>query len=121
MSIQQIMLSLAILAIGTMGLGYFMQNIHHIFPNTFPTPASYPFPDAFTTIASVLATFLMARKKVECWILWIVVDVVSILLYNLKGIRFVAAEYVIFLLMSAFGLYFWIKKLNADATRAGAR
>jgi nicotinamide mononucleotide transporter len=100
-----------ILLVGTLGLGLLISQIHVLLPNIFTLPAAYPFPDAFTTTASILATILLARKQIETWILWITVDVVSIVLYFLKGINLVAIEYCIFLAICIVGYFSWKKKL----------
>lgn len=100
-----------ILLAGTIGLGLLISQIHLLLPDIFTLPAAYPFPDAFTTTASILATILLARKQIETWLLWIFVDVVSIVLYFLKGINFVAIEYCIFLAICVAGYMAWKKKL----------
>jgi nicotinamide mononucleotide transporter len=105
---QRIFFSIAIVT-GTLVLGRFISQIHIYFPAIFSQPASYPYADAFTTTLSIVATFFMAYKKTECWILWIVVDVVSTYLYIQKGILFIAVEYLVFLVLATYGLVEWIK------------
>jgi nicotinamide mononucleotide transporter len=102
----------AIIILGTAFLGYFMKNIHLYFPAYFPEPASFPFLDAFTTVMSFAATILMARKKVECWYLWILVDIIGIWLYYVKGVKFIALEYVIFLILATKGMIEWRKEFR---------
>jgi nicotinamide mononucleotide transporter len=99
-------------------LGYGMSGIHRQLPRLFPQPAAYPYADAFTTVLSILATIVMARKKIECWLLWIMVDGVSIALYCLRGIGLIAIEYVVFLIICIFGLIKW---LQLYAHRTGTR
>lgn len=100
--------------IGTLGLGYFMQNIHIYFPELFPESASFPFLDAFTTIMSFVAQLLLGFKRVESWMLWITVDIIGIWLYYVKDVKFVALLYCIFLVLAISGLISWYKtyKLN---------
>lgn len=102
------------IAAGTVLLMRFMQNIHLYLPALFSEPASYPFWDAFTTVMSFAATILMARGKVECWYLWILVDVIGVWLYFTKGVRFIALEYVIFLALATRGLFDWRRKLRPN-------
>ncbi len=52
---------------------------------------------------------MMAQRKVETWILWIVVDIICTVMYWLKGIQFFSLEYLIFTLMAVYGLINWIK------------
>ncbi|MBP1640823.1 MAG: hypothetical protein H6Q17_2406 [Bacteroidetes bacterium] len=98
-----------LIIIGTVGIGYFMSHIHQIFPNLFPTEAAFPYPDTFVAVLSILANWMMAQRKVETWILWIVVDVICTVMYSLKGIQFFSLEYLIFTLMAVYGLINWIK------------
>lgn len=105
---QRILFTILILA-GTFVLGRFISKIHLYMPALFSQPASYPYADAFTTVLSIVATFFMAYKKTECWILWILVDVVSTYLYIQKGILFIAFEYLIFLVLATYGLIEWRK------------
>lgn len=96
----------------TLLLGYLMSNIHIYLYEYFNQPASFPYADAFTTILSIYATFLMAYKKIECWVLWILVDIVSIILYAQKGMLFISAEYFIFLIMAFGGFFQWLKSIR---------
>lgn len=105
-----------LLVIGTIGIGYLMSQIHLWFPSTFTEPAAFPYPDAFTTTASILAMILLSQKKIENWLLWIAVDVVAVYLYYLKDILFVSVEYVIFLIICIFGYINWRKTLGVQIT-----
>jgi len=101
-----------IIIAATTGLYVFMTNIHTLIPKYFPEPADYPFWDAFTTVMSFTAMILMSQKKILCWILWILVDVIGIWLYWVKGVKFISIEYVIFLGNAIYGLYFWVSTYN---------
>jgi nicotinamide mononucleotide transporter len=103
--------SLAIVAGGTAAMGYLMAHIHRLLPALFPQPASYPYLDALTTVMSFVATILMAHKQVECWYLWIAVDVIGIGLYFAKGVVFVSLLYLVFLVLATRGLLTWRRDL----------
>lgn len=107
----QIIIFLSIILL-TIILGYLIARIHVYFPDYFQNPASFPYPDALTTVLSIFATFLMAYKRVECWILWILVDLISIILYFQKGVLFISLEYIVFLLMATSGLFQWLKSIR---------
>lgn len=92
--------------------GLFMRNIHQILPQIFPSPADFPFLDAFTTISSFAAMFLLARKRVESWVIWIVVDIIGIGLYYAKGVKFLSLLYVILLIIAIRGFISWNKNRN---------
>lgn len=94
---------------GTAGFGYFMSHIHEIFPTLFPTPAAFPYPDSFVAVLSILANWMLAQRKIENWIVWIVIDLICTVMYSMKGIQFFALQYFLFTLMAIYGLIHWIK------------
>ncbi|MGV8945028.1 MAG: nicotinamide riboside transporter PnuC [Lutibacter sp.] len=71
-----------------------------------------PFLDTFTTGIFFAGMWLMANKKIENWLFWIVGDVVSIPLYFVKGYGFTGIQYAIFLILAFQGYYAWKKNLN---------
>ncbi len=95
--------------------GYLMARIHLILPALFPLAADFPYLDAFTTISSFAAMFLLARKRTENWMIWIVVDVIAIGLYWVKEVKFLSLLYVILLILAVRGLITWRKQLREDA------
>jgi nicotinamide mononucleotide transporter len=101
-----------IMVLGTVVVGYVMMHLHEWLPFYFKLPAAYPFADSFVMMGSILATVLLARKQVENWYLWIIVDVVCVVLYAIKGVYFLSLEYMIFLVISTFGLIRWQKQLR---------
>jgi nicotinamide mononucleotide transporter len=66
-----------------------------------------PFLDALTTTLSLAAMYLMTRKYVECWLVWISIDVISIGLYAYKGLALTAVLYAIYLAMCVVGYRDW--------------
>lgn len=90
-------------------VGILMARIHLLLPVFFPEAASFPFLDGLTTIMSFTAMWLMARKKIESWVYWIIVDVIGIWLYFVKDVRFVSLLYVILLVLAINGFYSWHK------------
>jgi len=77
-------------------------------PAYFAEPASYIYLDAFTTILSFAATILLINKKLEAWYLWILVDIIGVYLYYVKGVKFISLEYVFFLGLATYGLFQWL-------------
>ena len=84
--------------------------------------AVYTFFDKFTHWTSYVDTFvtgiffvgmwLMARRKIENWILWIVGDIISIPMYFVKGYSFTSIQYLIFTIIAIFGYLEWRKTLQ---------
>ncbi|OIO99355.1 MAG: nicotinamide mononucleotide transporter [Bacteroidetes bacterium CG2_30_33_31] len=71
-----------------------------------------PYLDTFTTGAAFSAMWLMANKKLESWIFWISVNIVSVPLYFVKGYGFTGIQYIIFLILAVFGYISWKKSLK---------
>lgn len=69
--------------------------------------AALPYHDAATTIFSFIAQYLMARRYLECWVLWIAVDIVSPLNYLEKGLIPTAVLYGVYLGLAVAGLHRW--------------
>lgn len=86
-------------------LGYVMQT---------KTDASFPYEDAFITVASLVAQYLMIKKILGSWLFWIVVDVVAITIYCFKGLYFTTGLYVLFLIMAAIGYLEWKKVYHKE-------
>lgn len=102
---KQIIMWLAVIILGTAGLGYVM--------NTY-TNASFPYPDSFITVTSLVAQWFLAKKILESWVLWIIVDVIAIAVYMLKDLRLTSGLYVIFLILAITGLRQWHKSHKAQ-------
>ena len=77
------------------------------------TAARYPYIDSATTYASFWATFLVARKVLENWWYWLVIDVVSIAIYIERGLEFAALLFAVYVVMIPFGLLAWARSFRA--------
>jgi nicotinamide mononucleotide transporter len=93
--------------LGTVLLGYVTANFSNWLPQYFPESASYPYLDAFTTVLSFAATILLIQRKIESWILWILVDIIGIWLYYTKGVVFVSLLYIVFLGLATQSYFKW--------------
>lgn len=102
------------IAIMTVISGILFSNIHLYLPAYFKLQAAYPFIDSFVMVASIVATFLLAKKKIESWLLWICIDLVGIGLYFMKGIYFLSFQYFIFFGLAMYGFFRWKKQMAND-------
>lgn len=68
--------------------------------------------DTFTTGIFFAAMWLMANKKIEHWLLWIIADIISIPLYFVKGLGFTGLQFIVFLILAIQGYKQWKKSLN---------
>ena len=84
------------------------------------TNAALPYADAAISGASIAAQLLLAYRRIENWVLWIVIDLASIAVYVVKGLWPTAALYVLFLGMSVWGLVEWIRAARDHASQAPA-
>lgn len=76
------------------------------------TDSNVPWADSFTTALSIVGMFMLARKWVEQWLVWIVVDVVSAGLYVYKDLCFYAALYAVYAVVAVFGYWAWKRKMH---------
>ncbi len=106
-------LTAGIIIVGAAGLGWFMAS---------NTDASVPYWDATTTVMSLMAQFLLSRRCIENWVLWIAVDVLSIGIYTYKELYLTAGLYAVFLGMASWGLMAWLRaeRRQTGPVEAGA-
>lgn len=69
--------------------------------------STVPIADAFTTALSFVGIWALARKYLEQWLIWIVVDIVTCILYFYKGIPFKASLYALYVVIAIFGYIKW--------------
>jgi nicotinamide mononucleotide transporter len=74
--------------------------------------------DNITTAIFFVGMWLMAKRKIENWIFWIVGDVISVPLYFYKGLTFTSLQYFIFTFIAIAGYYSWKKILNKSIQTA---
>lgn len=76
------------------------------------TDSNVPWWDSFTTALSIVGMWMLARKWLEQWLAWIVVDVVCSGLYAYKEVYFYAALYAIYVVVAVLGYREWKRKMN---------
>lgn len=79
------------------------------------TDTDVPHMDGFLTAGSLLGQLLTAKKKIENWHTWIVVDVLYVGLYIYKGLHLTAVLYAVFVVLAVLGLRAWTAAARADA------
>ncbi len=78
------------------------------------TDSNVPWLDSFTTALSIVGMIMLAKKYVEQWITWIVVDVVCCGLYIYKELFFTSFLYGVYAIIAIFGYYKWKKMMNDE-------
>lgn len=84
------------------------------------TDASIPIIDSSVAMLSILAQYFMSRKVLESWIMWIIVDVVSIPMYFYKELYTISGLYVLFLILAIRGFYEWKKESRFNSGKVHA-
>ncbi len=77
------------------------------------TDSTVPWADSFTTALSIVGMWMLARKYLEQWWVWCVVDIVSCGLYIYKGLNFTAALYMLYAIIAIFGYFKWKRIMNS--------
>ncbi|OFX78649.1 MAG: hypothetical protein A2X12_03640 [Bacteroidetes bacterium GWE2_29_8] len=100
---KQIIIISIMIVIGTIITGYLLKKY---------TDDPFPYADSFTTVGAIFGTWLMAKKKIENWIIWIIVNPVSIIIYYMKDLHYTTyLLYFIFTIMAIYGYIKWRKDL----------
>ena len=95
-------IGVGIALVGLFGaMWYFLRNF---------TDSPIPMGDAFTTAVGIVATWMLARRIIEHWILWVVVNFVSVYLYYLRGLYPTMFLYLCYAVLAIVGYYNWAKK-----------
>ncbi len=92
--------------------GILIKNIHLLLPTVFVHPASFPFIDTFIAIASIIGTILLAKRIIDNWVVWLIVDLICVFVYALKHIMFISFEYGVFCFLAYLGLFSWLKSIR---------
>jgi nicotinamide mononucleotide transporter PnuC len=84
------------------------------------TNAALPYWDATIAVLSLLAQYLLARKVLENWLIWIAVDVLAIGVYLAKQLYVTSGLYAVFLCMAVAGFFAWRGSYRQQSSAAGA-
>ena len=87
-------------------------HLHLWLPAIFPVAARIPLGDATTTVLGITASILIIRRKVEAMVFWLAGDTLSTLIYTWSGLYFLASVYIAYIIIDAFGLFAWTRRLR---------
>ncbi len=90
-------LTLGVIAVSSGILGWVMSR----------TEAVFPYVDSFTTVSAIVTTFMVARKVLENWLYWFVIDGISVFIYLARGLELTAALFVLYLVLIVVGFRRW--------------
>jgi len=80
------------------------------------TDSPVPWLDAFTTSLSVTATWMLARKVLEHWIIWVIVDLIYVGLFYYRGLFPSILLFLVYTALAVVGYFEWIKQWKKDQT-----
>lgn len=101
----------------TILVGFLWGNAVDFFAQRFPKfvqKPTYPILDAILLMSNVFGQLLLAMKKIENWIVWIVVDVISIVLWLILDMNLTAVLYLLYLIIAIDALRKWYKQMNLE-------
>ncbi len=99
---------IAILTVISFAFGYVMANY---------TSADFAYVDSFTTVFAVFTTYMLAKKVLENWIYWIVIDAVSIYIYIEKGLNLTAILFVIYTVLAFVAYKKWKEEYDPSSAQ----
>ncbi len=102
LSMYNTIIVILILALGTLVCGYIL----HMYTN-----ASITFIDSFLSIGSIIATQLLTKKKLESWILWMILDIIYVGVFFYKDLTLSSLLYAIFFILAIQGYKSWMKSM----------
>jgi len=100
---------LVLVAVATVAMGWFLDN---------RTDADLAYWDSATTTMSFAAMWMTARKYIDSWVVWLVVDVIATGMYIYKGIGFYAVLYGIYMIMAIMGWQAWRRSMKLASSSA---
>ncbi len=87
---------------------------------TYTTNAAIPFWDALTTVMSLTAQWMLAKKILENWLVWIVADIIYVGMFVYQGLYLTAILYAGFWVLAILGFLAWRKSMRAESATGSA-
>ncbi|MNT28528.1 Nicotinamide riboside transporter PnuC [compost metagenome] len=84
-------------------------------------PDAFPFWDSCMMVLSIAAMILMTRKYVENWLLWVIINVISVVIFALQGVYAMSLEYMLLTFIALNGSRMWINSARQRGSRALSR
>ncbi|PVZ85957.1 nicotinamide riboside transporter PnuC [Serratia sp. S1B] len=80
-------------------------------------PDAFPLWDSTMLVLSIAAMILMTRKYVENWLLWVVINIISVVIYAIQGVYAMSLEYILLLVIALMGSYAWINSARQNGSQ----
>ena len=82
------------------------------------TSAAFPYLDSFTSVGAVITTYMVAKKVLENWVYWLVIDGITLYIYWQRSLYLYAALFVVYLVLVVVGFYRWHRDWRAQPALA---
>jgi nicotinamide mononucleotide transporter len=82
------------------------------------TNAAFPYLDSFTSVGAVITTYMVAKKILENWVYWLVIDGITLYIYWQRSLYLYAALFVVYLVLVVVGFYRWHRDWRAQPVLA---
>lgn len=102
--------------VGVYVFGYLLEHLPDYISGL--PPAALPYWDSVTSILSVTGMWLTAKKKIESWYYWLVVDILATGIYFYKALYFYAVLYMVYIVLAVLGYLSWKKSLETQQQAA---
>ena len=79
------------------------------------TDSQMPIIDSFTTVFSIIATYMVIKKVLRNWLYWIVIDAVSVYIYFNRDLHLTSLLFVAYTIIAVFGYFAWLKRMKTNA------
>ena len=79
------------------------------------TDSQMPIIDSFTTVFSIIATYMVIKKVLGNWLYWIVIDAVSVYIYFNRDLHLTSLLFVAYTIIAVFGYFAWMKRMKTNA------
>lgn len=89
--------------------GYILSRVDIWFPSLFPAPARLPYFDAFILGMVLMAQYLSAQKKLDCWFCWMVANCCNVILCYRLGLSLMTLVYILYIVLAVGGFFTWLK------------
>lgn len=81
---------------------------------TIYTDSVMPIADSFTTIFSLIATYMVVKKVLGNWLYWIVIDLVSVYLYFNRDLHLTSLLFIVYTIIAVFGYFSWVNRMKIN-------
>ncbi len=115
LSFKEVIISILFSVLLSIGIYILNSNIHIWYPTIFKFKADFPIIDSFIAGFSIVATILIANKKIDSWIWFVIIDIVASIVYNNKELYLTSTLFILYAFLAFLSIKQW-KKTQTNAS-----